>query len=60
MSGQSLGDLSLTGTFTARENHPVLRSNIPGLFLRYAHHLIVSDLLFEFQPLYSSRQLYHL
>jgi hypothetical protein len=56
MSGQSLGNLGLTGTFTARENHPVLRGNVPGSFFLYAHHLIVFDLLFEFQPFYSPRQ----
>ncbi len=59
MSSQSLGNLGLTGAFTACENNPVLWDTIPGPFLRYAHHLIVFDLFFEFQPLYWSRQIYH-
>ena len=54
MSGQSLGNLGLAGTFTARENHSALCDNVPGPFFLYAHHLIVSDLLLEFQPLYWS------
>ena len=60
MSGQRLGNLGLTGTFTARENHSALCGRVPGPFWLCAHHLIVLDRFFEFQPLYGFRQIYRL